>query len=133
MSTSAATAGMKEKATAGAWRGGEAFRSLQSFEAVGTLETGGLSGTATQAVRRDGYSYFEFKIQSYEGVEALTPQGGWEKSLSGQIDDTGAAQTAGNRRAIDEALRAAPPGRPRPRRESSSCHRAQRLPLKRSR
>lgn len=86
------------------WRGGDAFRSLQSFEATGTLKTAGLEGTARQAVRRDGYSYFEFKIQSYEGVEALTPEGGWEKSLSGQIDETGAAQTAGNRRAIDEAF-----------------------------
>lgn len=87
-----------------AWRGGDAFLSLQSFEAFGTLDTAGLSGTAKQSVRRDGYSYFEFKIQSYEGAEGLTPEGGWEKSLSGQIDDTGAAQTAENRRAIDEAF-----------------------------
>lgn len=87
-----------------AWRGGDAFNSLQSFEAIGTLETAGLAGSARQALRRDGYSYFEFKIQSYDGIEALTPNGGWEKSLSGQIDAMGEGQAAGNRRALDEAF-----------------------------
>lgn len=86
------------------WRGGEAFRTLKSFEATGTLETAGLAGTARQAMRRDGYSYFEFSIQGYEGIEALTPEGGWEKSLSGQIDTMGDAQVAENRRTIDEAF-----------------------------
>jgi hypothetical protein len=86
------------------WRGGENFQKLESFEIVGTLETSGLAGTARQALRRDGYSYFEFNIQSYSGIEALTPEGGWEKSLSGQIDAMGEGQAAGNRRTIDEAF-----------------------------
>ncbi len=86
------------------WRGGDAFQSLQSFEAVGNLETAGMAGTARQALRRDGYSYFEFQIQSYNGIEAITPEGGWEKSLSGQIDNMGEGQAAGSRRSIDEAF-----------------------------
>lgn len=87
-----------------AWRGGDAFKALKSFEAIGILQTAGLEGTARQALRRDGYSYFEFNIQTFNGVEAVTPEGGWEKSLSGQIDATGDAQTAENRRIIDEAF-----------------------------
>lgn len=86
------------------WRGADAYRNLQSTESIGLLKTGGLEGPARQAMRRDGYSYFEFAIQAFEGITAVTPEGGWEKSLSGQVGDMGEAQTAANRRSIDDTF-----------------------------
>lgn len=87
-----------------AWRGGDAFRTLASFEATGSLVMQGLKGTARQVMRRDGYMYFEFSVQGYEGTEVVTPEGGWEKSISGQVGHMGEARVAANRRAIDEAF-----------------------------
>jgi len=84
------------------WRGGDAFRALRSVENTGVLEVSGLSGTVRFVALRDGFSRLEYDLGALDGIEALTPNGAWERSFSGQVDKMGDAQTAGMRRTVDQ-------------------------------
>lgn len=80
-----------------AWRGGEAFATLQGLRAEGELSTSGLSGEVVLSVTREGALRQTLDLGVFRSDEAVGPEGGWSRNQSGQLEDM-AADTAEDRR-----------------------------------
>lgn len=86
------------------WRGGAAYTGIEGLELTGALRTSGLEGNAKLQMRRDGYSLLDYDLKVISGTNGLTPEGAWEKSFSGQIDEMGDESATNARRELDQVF-----------------------------
>ena len=90
-----------------AWRGGAPFAKAQGLAVAGTMDNGRFKGTVQRRME-PGRTAEHIAIGSADMRRALTADGGWTVTLSGQVEDAGepAAQEAARRRltAFDDAF-----------------------------
>ena len=86
------------------WRGGDAYRSLQTLEMNGAVSGHGRSGDASLLLRRDGYSLQSFQLPPFSVVRGLTPDSVWGKLPLNPVRAGGAAQYRESIRALDQEL-----------------------------
>ncbi len=88
-----------------AWRGGRSnLQNLRDITARGKLLVAGLEGPLTLMEQRDGYRKVEYDLGVASAAEFVTPDGGWELNMSGQLDAMDHLKLAGQRRLIDSAF-----------------------------
>lgn len=83
-----------------AWRGGEAFATLQALRAEGEASTSGLEGAAVQIATRDGAYRQTLDLGVLHADEAVGPHGAWTVTASGQLEDLAADAAEDYRRGV---------------------------------
>ena len=67
-----------------AWRGGAAFRAMQSFHERGEIAAGGVRGTYEQWMLSDGRLRRNDSLGPMSSRQAITPAGGWHSNASNE-------------------------------------------------
>jgi hypothetical protein len=81
-----------------AWRGGAAFRALESVEQTGRIEVGGLTGTYKGRTDRNGDSRQDMDLGVVKITQAENQTGGWMIGVAGQVENQPAAEAEDARR-----------------------------------
>ncbi len=69
-----------------AWRGGDAYVHLQSFEFTAGLDTSGLHGTQALWANADGRQRVDVDLGVIKQTQVIAPESAWDISPSGQVE-----------------------------------------------